>query len=331
MAATKLIDNWGRPVNYLRLAVTDRCNLRCFYCMPAEGIKYLPKQALLTYEEMERLVDLCCQLGINKVRITGGEPLVRRDILPFLGRLSTIQGLEAITMTTNGLLTLKYLDQLQKIGIRGINLSLDTLDSKRFESITRRDEFEKVYETLKVLINTDMEIKVNMVVMEGKNTEDIIPMADLTRDHDISVRYIEEMPFNGDKQFKHKLHWNYQAIKAELDKNFELQKMDDPANATAVHYKIAGAKGSLGIIAAHSRTFCGTCNRIRLTAQGELRTCLYAQKGLDLKTMLRSNASDQELKKAIVHAVNHRHKDGFAAENERIKASGWESMSTIGG
>lgn len=328
MGKNQLIDNWGRPINYLRLAVTDRCNLRCFYCMPEEGINYLPKDALLSYEEMERLVGIFTELGVNKVRITGGEPLVRRDLIPFLYRLAENPGLEKINITTNGLLTSKYLSDLKQIGVKSVNLSLDTLDRKRFKKITRRDEFDKVHQTLHELLDAGFETKVNMVVMEEHNIEDILPMAELSINHDLSVRLIEEMPFNGAEQ--HTFAWDSQEILKHLQSSFELEKLLDPDNSTAAHYKIKGAKGNLGIIAAYSRTFCGTCNRIRLTAQGELRTCLYAKKGLDLKALLRSGQNDEQIKMVIINAINHRHKDGFEAEKERSN-SNWESMSTIGG
>lgn len=328
MAVQHLIDNWGRPVNYLRLAVTDRCNLRCFYCMPEEGISYLPKEALLSYEEMERLMTIFSDLGINKLRITGGEPLVRRDVIPFLYRLSNNPKLEKINITTNGLLTSKYLKDLKQIGIKSVNLSLDTLDRERFKKITRRDEFDKVYKTLFELLEAGFETKVNMVVMEGQNIEDILPMAKLSLDHNVSVRFIEEMPFNGSE--KHQFHWDSTAILKHISSEFNILKLPDPNNSTASHYKIEGALGNIGIIAAYTRSFCGSCNRIRLTAQGQLRTCLYTSKGLDLKALLRSGKADDFIKNKIIEAVNHRYKDGFEAEKDRTTEN-WESMSTIGG
>ncbi|MEP2771023.1 MAG: GTP 3',8-cyclase MoaA [Fulvivirga sp.] len=331
MATKKLIDNWGRPINYLRLAVTDRCNLRCFYCMPEEGINYLPKAHLLTYEEMERLVHIFCDLGIDKVRITGGEPLIRRDVIPFLYRIKDTPGLKTINITTNGLLTEKYLSDLKKIGIKSVNLSLDTLDAERFQQITRRNEFDKVYRTLNRLVEEGFDTKINMVVMADKNTQDIVPMAALSIDKPISVRFIEEMPFNGSGESSHPIPWDSNTIISALAKEFALKKVEDPKNSTASHYQIDGAQGNLGIIAAYTRTFCGSCNRIRLTAQGELRTCLYANNGLDLRALLRSGKDDEAISTAIIEAVNHRHKDGFEAEKSRANTSDWESMSTIGG
>jgi len=331
MTKDALVDNWGRPINYLRLAVTDRCNLRCFYCMPAEGINYLPRKELLTYEELLQLVNIFSELGVNKVRITGGEPLVRRDVISFMKNLSEIKGIDTINLTTNGLLTHKYINDLKAIGVHTINLSLDTLDKERFARITRKDSFDKVYQTLWSLVEKGFKVKINMVVMEQHNIDDIIPMAALTEDNNISVRFIEEMPFNGDNNAVTNLKWNAQAILNHLESHFTVNKITDPKHSTAQHYKIGNYKGDIGIIAAYTRTFCGSCNRIRLTAQGEMRTCLYANTGLDLKTLLREGASVDKIKAAIKNAINHRYKDGFEAERHRLDTNSWESMSTIGG
>lgn len=328
-----IIDNHGRPINYLRLAVTDRCNLRCFYCMPAAGIKYLPQQALLTYEEMERLIAILSQLGVNKVRITGGEPFVRRDLVPFLWRISEMEGIDEISITTNGVLTAKYLDELKAMGIKSVNLSLDTFDKDRFYAITRRNEFEKVEECFYKLVESGITTKINAVIMEGKNTDDIIPLAELSRKYPVAIRYIEEMPFNGDGSHYPKLVWNHRKIHAVLQNHYgNLEKIPDGPFSTSYNYRVPGYQGSLGIIAAFSRTFCGTCNRIRLTAQGTLKTCLYDNGVLDIKALMRDGASDEALTKAFTRAFRTRAKDGFEAEKNRrggTKVS--ESMSTIGG
>ncbi len=328
-----LFDNHGRPVNYLRLAVTDRCNLRCFYCMPEEGITYLPKKALLTYEEMERTVRVLAGLGVSKVRITGGEPFVRNGLLGFLRRLGDIPGVEALHLTTNGVLTAPHVPELKALGIRSVNLSLDTLDRDRFRHITRRDELPRVLDTLHALLDVGIEVKINMVVMEGKNTEDIAPMAELTRRHPVSVRFIEEMPFNGEGARLEGFTWNYRRILDELKAHYPgLYKLPDEPNATAYGYGVPGHAGTFGVIAAFSRSFCGTCNRIRLTAQGVLKTCLYDEGVLDLRGLLRGGAGDEALADAFRRAFRQRAKDGFEAEarrNSHLPAS--ESMSTIGG
>ena len=185
-----LYDNHGRAITYLRLAVTDRCNLRCFYCMPEEGINYLPKSKLLTYEEMVRIVGILATMGISKVRITGGEPFVRHNLIDFLYQLKAINGIQEINLTTNGVLTGQYIKALQDIGIRNINLSLGTLDPQRFFETTRRNEFDKVYQTLFDLLDAGFYVKLNAVVMEGKNTDDLIPLAELTKNY---RRYLENV------------------------------------------------------------------------------------------------------------------------------------------
>ncbi len=329
----KLYDNHNRLINYVRLAVTDRCNLRCFYCMPEEGIKYLPKEELLSYEEMERTIRLLVEMGIEKVRITGGEPFVRKNMLEFLTTLSKIEGLRQINLTTNGTLTAPLIPTLKKIGIRTINLSLDSFDKDRFYEITRRDEFDKVLHTFEQLLFHGINTKINAVVMEGKNIEDIIPLAKLTKEHPVSIRFIEEMPFNGTGSNYPTLNWNHKKILSHLQEAFpSIHKIPDPANATAAHYQIPGHKGNIGIIAAYSRTFCGTCNRLRITPQGMLKTCLYDSGVFNIKKVIRSGATDAQLKDTFLEALGNRAKDGFEAEQKRKSGNAVsESMSTIGG
>ncbi|SNR51625.1 GTP 3',8-cyclase MoaA [Hymenobacter mucosus] len=327
-----LFDNHGRPLEYLRLAVTDRCNLRCFYCMPEEGIKYLPKQELLTYEEMERLVAVMATLGVRKVRLTGGEPFVRRDLVPFMSRLSEIPGIEELTMTTNGVLTAPHVPELARMGVKAVNLSLDTLDRSRFASITRRDELPRVLDTFYALLAAGIRVKINAVVMDGQNTQDILPLAELTRDLPVDVRFIEEMPFNGGSHAA-TLPWNHNRIREHLELNLgTLAPVATRSGDTASHYTVAGHQGRLGIIAAYSRTFCGTCNRIRLTAEGGLKTCLYDQGVLDIRALLRGGASDADIVTALTSAFRNRAANGFEAESQRpLHQLSFESMSTIGG
>nr|WKN37933.1 GTP 3',8-cyclase MoaA [Tunicatimonas sp. TK19036] len=328
-----LFDNHGRTINYLRLAVTDRCNLRCFYCMPAEGISYVPKSQLLSYEEMERLIRLLAEMGISKIRITGGEPFVRRNLIDFLWRVHAIPGIEEVHITTNGVLTTPYVAELKNMGIASVNLSLDTFDRQRFLEITRRDEFERVLTCFHALLDHQIPTKINAVVMEGKNTQDIIPLTELTRQYPVSVRFIEEMPFNGEGSHYPVLVWTHRKILDVLKAQYPaLEKLPDPPTSTSYNYRVPGHQGTVGIIAAFSRTFCGTCNRIRLTAQGTLKTCLYDQGVLDIKDIMRSGASDVVLQQAFEKAFRNRAKDGYEAEQQRQeKRPATESMSTIGG
>lgn len=302
--------------------------------MPEEGIRYLPKKELLTFEEIIRLVSLMAGMGISKLRLTGGEPFVRNDLMQLITRLVEVPGVRDLHLTTNGLLTAPYIPELKRLGIASVNLSLDTLDRERFKHITRRDEFDKTRQTLNLLLENEIPVKINTVVMADKNIDDIAPLAALTRDHDIAIRFIEEMPFNGDGQMPPStLVWNHKKILAHLREHFpEIEKVADPENATAAHYSIPGHKGSIGIIAAFSRTFCGTCNRIRVTAQGQLKTCLYDDGVLNIKDLLRAGMPDSAIAEKLLYAFNHRAKDGFQAEARRLDhQTAHESMSTIGG
>ncbi len=299
--------------------------------MPEEGINYLPKTKLLSYEEMLRIVKVLVNMGINKVRITGGEPFVRHNLIDFLYQLSAIAGLQEINLTTNGVLTGQYIQALKDIGVRSINLSLDTLDPQRFFEITRRNEFDKVYRTLFDLLDAGFHVKLNAVVMEGKNTDDLIPLAELSKDYPVGVRFIEEMPFNGAGANYPILHWNQRRILATLQEAYpNLQKITDSPSSTSANYQVPGYQGTVGIIAAFSRTFCGTCNRIRMTAQGELKTCLYDEGGLSIRDLIRSGIDDEALSQVFKQTFANRAKDGFEAEKRRSSHVS-ESMTTIGG
>ena len=328
-----LKDNHGRNINYLRLAVTDKCNLRCFYCMPEEGLNWLSRDELMSYEELLRACTVMVNMGIDKIRITGGEPFVRKDIMKLLTGLSALSGLKDLSMTTNGVLTAPYVSEMKKLGIHNVNVSLDTLDENRFFTITLRDEFKKVMATLEELLRNDMNVKINAVVMAGKNTQDIAPMVELTKHLPVSVRFIEEMPFNGDGHVYSGLEWDHARILDEIRRHFpEIKKVADPANSTAYNYQVPGHKGGVGIIAAYSRTFCGTCNRIRVTPQGVLKNCLYDDGVLNIRDLMRAGQNDDALEQHLKTAFGTRAKDGWEAERLRIERNGiHESMATIGG
>lgn len=332
MAEDRLYDNHGREINYLRLAVTDRCNLRCFYCMPEDGIDYVPRAELLTYEEMLRIVRIGTSMGITKVRITGGEPFVRKGMIEFLEELAEVPGLKSMHLTTNGTNTKDIIPRLLKLGLKSVNLSMDTMDRDKFLAITRRDVYDEVMSTFQALIDSGIETKINVVVMNGKNIDDILPFARLTKDIPVGVRFIEEMPFNGSGMPAEGLPWNHKRILDEIKKEFpNIEKQVDPAFSTSANYSISGFKGTVGIIAAYSRTFCGTCNRLRITPQGTLKTCLYDGGIFNIRDLMRQNASDSQVKAALLDAIGHRAKDGWAAEANQRNRPISESMSTIGG
>lgn len=326
-----MVDKHGRAINYLRLAVTDRCNLRCFYCMPVEGLQWLERKELLTYEEMLQLCQFLAQQGIQKIRITGGEPFIRKDLLPFLEQLVAIPGINTVNITTNGILTEPYLPDLKRIGINNLNISLDTLDPNRFFKITHRYEFDAVMDTVNQAVDMGFDVKLNAVVMHNMNIEDILPLVALTKEMPISVRFLEEMPFNGG-QHEVDNTWNHLHILQHIQQAYpQLQKAIAPPNSTAQLYNLPDHKGQIGIIASYSRSFCGTCNRIRITPQGILKTCLYEGGGLDVKSLIRSNASPEMLLQHIQNAIDHKAVDGMAAEKLASSKGLTDSMATIGG
>jgi molybdenum cofactor biosynthesis protein A len=324
-----LIDNHQRIVNYLRLSVTDQCNLRCQYCMPEEGIRFSHPDTLLSWEEMLRLCQVLTAMGVDKIRITGGEPFVRKGLVPFLESLSVLPGLKEISITTNATLIGPHIPSLRQLPIGSVNVSLDSLDPQRFFAMTRRNVFPTVMENLLHLIKAGMEVKLNCVVMDGKNTGDILAFIDFAHQHDLTVRFLEEMPFNGSQVDFTGLNWNHQRILAHIQSHYpELEKLPAAPSSTSVNYRVKGMRGSFGIIPSFSRTFCGTCNRLRISAQGQLRTCLYSNDTTDLKQLLRSLAPKNSLRAAILMAMGSRFVDGFEAEKQ---AGTKYSMTLLGG
>jgi len=301
--------------------------------MPENGIDWLSRSELMTYEELLRICSLLVKMGVEKIRITGGEPFVRKDIMKFLAALSLTKGLQQITITTNGVLTAPLVPELKSLGIKSVNLSLDTLDRNRFFSISKRDELPRVLETLDQLLRYNMDVKINAVVMDGKNTQDILSLVELTKELPVSVRFIEEMPFNGGGSHYVKLQWNYIRILETIKEKYpDIQKTPDPPYSTSYNYHIPNHKGNVGIIAAYTRTFCGTCNRIRITPVGVFKTCLYDNGVLNIKELIRNGLSDDSIATHLINAIQHRSKDGWEAERLRKeKMPVHESMATIGG
>ncbi len=328
-----LYDNHGRRLRYLRLAVTDRCNLRCVYCMPEEGLNFSKKSQLLTYEEMLRLIGILASMGIQKVRITGGEPFVRKDLSSFMRNITKVEGIEKLSITTNGTAPLSTVDELKDMGIHAVNLSLDSLDRDRFLQITRRDEVDKVLDYYRLLLERGIRTKINTVVMQQKNIDDIESMCRLTLNDPVEVRFIEEMPFNGGGKGYVPIEWNARKIKTHIEEIFgTLIKENDEPSATAHVYRIEGAVGTVGIIPSYTRTICGSCDRIRLTPKGDLKTCLYDNGVFNFRDFIRSGVSDQDIENQFMKLFRQRHKNGFEAEaNKNASSSSFESMATIGG
>lgn len=329
-AVSSLIDNFGREINYLRLSITDRCNLRCRYCMPEEGVKFLEHDKILSYEEMETLVRVALQLGIKKVRITGGEPFARKGCMEFLERLKLQLGVPALHVTTNGVVLQQYLADLKRIGITGINMSIDTINRDRFKDITRRDQLDTVLGSFYEALRLSIPLKVNSVIQEDTTDGEIVELAELITKHPVSLRFIELMPFSG-KQCN-----SQSAVSVSLEERLRklfpgMCEIGSSVIETARKFQIPGAAGTIGIIEGHSRKFCATCNKIRITSQGMLKTCLYDRGVCDLRSLIREGADDQQVARAIVSRVGKRYEHGRVAEENALHTPVQETMSRIGG
>ena len=328
-----MVDNHNRTINYLRLSVTDRCNLRCIYCMPDEGIAFIPHSEILTYEEMVHIVKLCIRKGIRKIRLTGGEPLVRKDILGFIQKLQQIDEIEEITLTTNGVLLKDFARGLRECGIHRINISMDTLRRDRFYQITRRDFFDHVWEGIHEAESLGFDpIKINVVVMKGINDDEIVDFANLTYNRPYHICFIEIMPFG--KENDNGSIWDRfipaNEILNRIQSLGEAIPVDhSPLDGPAQRYRLAGAVGEIGFIGALSNHFCATCNRLRLTSCGHLCGCLFSNKETDLKTPLRTGKDDNYLLNLIETAIRNKPKEHGIGLWEPRKCA--RSMNRIGG
>ncbi|SIS49709.1 cyclic pyranopterin monophosphate synthase subunit MoaA [Zobellia uliginosa] len=326
-----LVDNHNRTINYVRLAVTDRCNLRCNYCMPAEGINFAKNDKLFTIDELSRLSEILVSQGVDKIRITGGEPFVRKDLMVLMRHLSQLEGLNDISVTTNATLIGPYIDELKELGIKNINVSMDAINRETFEKITRRDHYDTVHNNIIRLITEGFNVRINFIALEGQNTEDILPMLELTKHYGVSVRFLEEMPFNGGSKTFESIAWDYKRILAYVkERHLDYYELPSPKTSTSINYKIPGFKGSFGVIPSFSRTFCGSCNRLRISATGDVITCLYAQPSMNIRDILRGEGSTEKIKESILKAIGSRSKTGFEAQ-QKYKGVFANSMTSIGG
>ena len=321
----------NRIINYLRLSVTDRCNLRCMYCMPDEGLDFVPHGEILSYEEMLRLVKISIQAGIRKVRLTGGEPLVRRGFIDFLERLGALEGLEEITLTTNGVLLTEFASDIRACGICRINISLDTLRPERFFQITRRDYFEKVVAGIREAERLGFNpIKINVVAIRGFNEDEIMDFVRLTMDKPYHVRFIEYMPVGSHNSWSNEKFISTQEIKEKILQIGKLQTvLSNPFDGPAERFKLEGGKGEIGFIGALSNHFCDSCNRLRLTAEGHLRGCLFSDNEIDIKAPLRQGREDAHLLRIITRAIEGKPKSPEGMSPEMRKCV--RHMSSIGG
>ena len=300
-----LHDGHGRPIGDLRVSVTDRCNFRCQYCMPAEGLPWLDRSEILTFEEIERLVRLFAAMGVGDVRLTGGEPLVRRQLPKLVALLSGIDGLRDLSLTTNGYLLQEMAGDLVAAGLRRVNVSLDSLSRDRFFQITRRDSLPKVMAGLEALERYPevRPIKVNCVAMRDFTEEEVLPFAELARRKPYAVRFIEFMPLDADHAWSEDRVLSGAEVRALIDAVYPLEALPRESHSTARVYRFADGRGEIGFVNPVSEPFCGDCNRVRLTAEGKLRTCLFSLHETDLREPLRVGASDDEIVEVIRAAV----------------------------
>ncbi|SEM49996.1 cyclic pyranopterin monophosphate synthase subunit MoaA [Syntrophus gentianae] len=326
-----MLDTYNRKINYLRISVTDRCNLRCRYCMPEEGITKLEHDEILSLEDIVRLVRVGAGIGIRKIRLTGGEPLIRRHITQLIAGIREIPEIDDIAITTNGVLFCSMAEELKAAGLDRVNFSLDTMVAEKFEFITRRDHRTEVKKAIFKALELGLDpVKINTVAIKGFNDDEILAFAKLAYDFPLHIRFIEFMPI-GDLLF-----WSQdrmissEQIKERIEQRYELTPTKlSKGSGPAVYFKLSGGQGTIGFITPMSHKFCSECNRLRLTAEGKLRGCLYDKREIDLKAALESKSSDEDLKKLFIQAISlkpseHHMNEGWGKDNLR-------KMSQIGG
>jgi GTP 3',8-cyclase len=326
-----LTDGWGREIKSVRVSVTDKCNFRCRYCMPAEGLEWLGRDELLTFEELARVVAVLAQMGVEEVRLTGGEPLARRDLPVLVSMLSGIPGVTDLSLTTNGVLLDRFAGPLVEAGLRRLNVSLDSLSHVRFAEITRRDALDRVLAGLEAAEAHPQlrPIKVNCVAIRGFTEEEVPALAELARRKPYVVRFIEFMPLDAEERWAGDDVLTGTEIRALIEERWPLEEIPAKASSTARRFRFADGKGEVGFVNPVSEPFCSSCDRIRLTADGQLRTCLFSRREWDLKTPLRGGAGDEELAGLIRWAVKHKELKHRINDPGFVRAS--RSMSQIGG
>jgi len=324
----QIIDTFGRQHTYLRISLTDRCNLRCFYCMPEEGVELTDKPNIMTLEEIIGIAEEFVDLGVDTIRLTGGEPLIRKNAGYLIRELAKLG--VALKLTTNGIVLDKYFDLFQEVGLRRINISLDTLEKSKSVFITKRDYFDRIMANIKKAIDYDFDIKLNIVLIKGVNDMEINDFVELTEDQDIGVKFIEFMPFKGNEW-----DWDKGVSKEEIlttvqEKFGEIVKLEDPKHSTSANFKVEGFEGRFGIVSTITNPFCAGCNRIRLTADGKMKNCLFATAETDLLTPYRDGDSIKEI---ILSAIKEKKfsRDGMDVKMEKEHYEQNRSMISIGG
>ncbi len=327
----QLTDSFGRTINNLRVSVTDQCNFRCIYCMPEVGMIFQPREEILTFEEIYRFVEIATGLGISKLRLTGGEPTVRKDLPLLVRMLSKIPGVQDMAMTTNGFLLRKMARELHEAGLPRINVSLDTLDEEKFIQMTRRDVLHKVLDGLEEATRYfQLPIKINVVAMKGYTEDELLDFAKMARTGPFQVRFIEFMPLDADRSWTRDQVLDGAEIIERINDKWPLDAVKRPnQREPADLFRFRDGKGEIGLIASVSEPFCGSCNRIRITADGKMRTCLFSINETDIKAMLRGGATDAEIATTIIEAVSHKEPGHHINEPDFVQPE--RTMSSIGG
>ncbi|XP_063990598.1 molybdenum cofactor biosynthesis protein 1 isoform X3 [Diachasmimorpha longicaudata] len=326
-----LTDSFGRKHTYLRISVTERCNLRCLYCMPAEGVKLTKNENILKTDEILRLARLFVKRGVRKIRLTGGEPTVRKDIIDIIAQLRQIEEIESIGMTTNGLVLTRQLPALQRAGLDALNISLDSLQRDRFEKFTRRQGWSRVMAAIDLAVQLQFNpVKVNCVIMRGFNDDELTDFVQLTKDKPIDVRFIEYMPFDGNKWDENKMV-SFEEMKKKIREKFpDFQAMKNSPNSTSKAFYVPGYVGQVGFITSMSEHFCYSCNRLRITADGNLKVCLFeGTSEVSLRDAIRSGAGDKHIEEIIGLAVSKKKKQHAGMLN--LKEMENRPMILIGG
>lgn len=301
-------DSWQREINYLRISITDRCNLRCQYCLPKDNVIFFPYKEILTYDELKKIVlTVAIPLGVSKIRLTGGEPLVRKDVFKLIELLSSIQEIGDLSLTTNGILLEKYAELIYQSGLKRINISLDSFDEDKYKAITCGGDLKTVIKGIDLALKTGFNpVKINTVLMRGINDNELISFCKLTEQFPLHIRFIELMPSGSRRIYSDDKFFSVQDAKKKIEKYFELSTIQIKGNGPAEYFKIKGANGSIGFISPISKCFCNTCNRLRLTADGKLKTCLFSSKEIDIKTRLRNGATPKELQELVKIAISQK-------------------------
>jgi len=325
-----ITDQHGRSFNYLRIAVNEKCNLRCIYCMPEKGISFEPQDKLLTRKEVIRVIQVVAKLGVNKIRFTGGEPLLRKDLVELVSGAAETPGIDSINLTTNGILLANSAKSLKDGGLTGVNVSIDTLEKEKYTEITRRDYIDQACKGLEAAKRVGIpSIKVNVVALRGFNDHELSNFVHMTKDYPLTVRFIELMPFDAQQIWKTGKFFRAENIKAELIKLFPEIKTASGSATEFTTFNVPGYKGKVAVIPSYSRDLCGACNRIRLTATGQIRNCLYAKNNSSVRDTIRSGGSNKDIAGLFLQAMWQKPIDGWIAQKAANNHP--ESMTKIGG